>query len=269
MQEQGHSTVERDHQSAIIRYWDCVAARYLELFRDEIRDKPFDLALLRKLADSIGKGARACDVGCGPCAHVTRFLADAGLDIIGIDISPACINLARREQSSIEFRLMDAAALEFPTSSFDGLIAYYLLHYLPLRSWPQVLSGFARVLRPGGRLLVVQKIGRGEAWIPDPMGSDAETFWAATQQAELEEIVVSAGFRLLEGLTRGPLPAEIAVDRIYLLAERAKSGYVTAQFEESRQLSGCQSPESTLWAGYRIRPTSSSAWCCPRPDRNP
>jgi len=56
------------------------------------------------------------------------------------------------------------------------------------------------------------------------MGSDAETFWAATQQAELEEIVVSAGFRLLEGLTRGPLPAEIAVDRIYLLAERAKSG---------------------------------------------
>jgi len=85
----------------------------------------------------------------------------------------------------------------------------------------------------------------------------------------LEEIVVSAGFRLLEGLTRGPLPAEIAVDRIYLLAERAKSGYVTAQFEESRQLSGCQSPESTLWAGYRIRPTSSSAWCCPRPDRNP
>ena len=75
MQEQGHSTVERDHQSAIIRYWDCVAARYLELFRDEIRDKPFDLALLRKLADSIGKGARVCDVGCGPCAHVTRFLA--------------------------------------------------------------------------------------------------------------------------------------------------------------------------------------------------
>jgi hypothetical protein len=55
------------------------------------------------------------------------------------------------------------------------------------------------------------------------MGSDAETFWAAMPQAELEEIVVSGGFRLLEGFTRGPLPAEIAVDRISLLAERTTS----------------------------------------------
>jgi len=45
-----------------------------------------------------------------------------------------------------------------------------------------------RRLRPSGRPLVVQKSGRGEAWIPDPMGSDAETFCAAMRLRGLQQL---------------------------------------------------------------------------------
>jgi ubiquinone/menaquinone biosynthesis C-methylase UbiE len=211
-----------DHRSAIIRYWDSAAARYLDLFRDELRDKSFDVDLFQTLANSLGPNARVCDVGCGPCAHVTRLLADAGLAIVGVDLSPVCIALAHREQPSLDLRVMDAAALEFPASSFDGLVVYYVLHYIPKHCWPQVCAEFARVLRPGGLVFVVMKSGDGEVWLPDPMGGDIDTFWAASSQNELEAIVAFAGFRLIEARTRPPLPTEIALDRVYLLAECAK-----------------------------------------------
>jgi ubiquinone/menaquinone biosynthesis C-methylase UbiE len=214
--------MENDHKSSVIRYWNSVANRYLELFRNELQSKPFDLAQLSGFADSMGAGARVCDVGCGPCAHVTRLLADAGLDMVGIDLSPACIALARLEQPLLDLRVMDATALDFPTSSFDGLVAYYLVHYLPRHSWPELLAEFSRVLRSGGRLLVVMKSGKGEAWLPDPMGGAIETFWAACSAAELADVVGSAGFDIIETSTRGPHAAEFPVDRIYLHAACVK-----------------------------------------------
>jgi len=134
--------MEPEHRSAVRRYWDSVAARYLDLFRDELRDKPFDLDLPRRFADSLGARFHVCDVGCGPYAHLTRLLSDSGLDTIGIDLSPACIELARREHPLLDLRVMDAAALDFGASSFDGLVAYYLLHYLPRNAWPQLVSEF-------------------------------------------------------------------------------------------------------------------------------
>jgi len=207
-------------KSAAMRYWDSAAARYLELFRDELRDKPFDRELLGSFAAALGKGARVCDAGCGPCAHVARLLADAGLNAVGVDASAECIALARKEQPSLDLSVMDAATLEFPAASFDGIVAYYLLHYLPKSEWPPLLSGFARVLRPGGQLLLAMKEGEGEAWIADPLGGPLPTFWAAGSRAELEEAVVAAGFQLLETRARGAYAAEIGVGRIYLLAAR-------------------------------------------------
>jgi len=208
--------------TALLSVADSVAAEYIARFRDELWSKPFDVSLLGAFAGSVGRGARVCDVGCGPCAHVTRLLADLGVETIGVDLSPGCIELARREQPALDLRVMDAMNLSFPASSFDGLVAYYLLHYLTRASWPLLLAEFARVLKPGGRLLVVLKAGEGEAWIPDPMGGAVETFWAACSRNELESFVSSAGFRLVEGSIRHALANEIAIDRIYLQAECAK-----------------------------------------------
>ena len=115
---------------------------------------------------------------------------------------------------------MEARELDFENSSLDGLVAYYLLHYLPKRSWEQVLSEFARVLRPGGKLLIAMKKGEGEGWISDPLGGNIKTFWAACSAEEIKEVLSSAGMPTIETHARYPLPEEIALDRIYLLAER-------------------------------------------------
>lgn len=160
-----------EQSTAVARYWDIVAERYLELFRDEFEGKPYDKQVIASFASGLKTNARVCDAGCGPCGHVTRLLADAGLDAVGVDISPKCIELARKEQPSLRFDVMDMASMAFADGAFQGLVAYYALHYQAKSSLGGVIREFARVLCPGGLLLIVVKEGSGEGWINDPMGS--------------------------------------------------------------------------------------------------
>ena len=207
---------------AIARCWDARANRYLELFRDEFESKPYDVAVLETFAAALPAGARVCDAGCGPCGHVARILADRGLDVVGIDLSAKCVALARAEQPSLRFETMDMAAMSFDDASFDGAVAYYALHDQPKSTLPAVFGEFARVLGPGGRLLVVAKEGAGEGWIDDPMGLPAQVFWSAFSPEELRELCVDASFQAPDCAVRDPFPEEIPVRRIYLTAARAR-----------------------------------------------
>jgi ubiquinone/menaquinone biosynthesis C-methylase UbiE len=208
---------------AVIRYWDIVADKYLDLFRHELESKPYDLEILHAFAIDLGAGSRVCDAGCGPCAHVTRLLVDHGLDVIGIDISSRCISLAQQEQPSLQFEAMDITAMTFADAELDALVAYYVLHYEQKSSLRFVLREFARVLRPGGRILIVVKQGNSDGWIPDPMGSGKSVYWCEFEPDELKALLVQSGFINLNCTVRDPLPNEISVPRIYITANRGTS----------------------------------------------
>ncbi|HET8542116.1 MAG TPA: class I SAM-dependent methyltransferase [Anaeromyxobacter sp.] len=203
-------------------YWDRVAERYLELFRDELAGKPFDRRALDAFAERIGRGGHACDVGCGPCGHVTRYLADRGLDMIGVDISPRCITLARREQPSLRFDLMDMSSLGFRNGTMDGIVAYYAIHYQPAATLPAAIEEFFRVLRPGGELLLVAKDGEGEGWIEDPLGGGEPIFWTGFTAGGLAAAVAAGGFTVDHVEVRQPQVDEIAAKRIYVAASRPR-----------------------------------------------
>lgn len=207
------------HLDEVTRYWDSVADRYLELFRHELRNKPYDRDILRSFAQSLGPGGRVCDIGCGPCAHVSRLLATQGLEVTGIDISPRCVKLAREEEPSLKFQVMNMAQMTFGDGYFGGLVAYYALHYFPKSKLPSVVREFARVSRPRGHLLLVAKEGDGEGLIDDPLGSGQQVFWCAIAADQLEALVAENGFRVLNCAVREPLADEIASRRIYVTAE--------------------------------------------------
>lgn len=95
----------------------------------------------------------ALDVGCGAGAF-TRELAGRARHVVGIDLSPAMIELARRRSShlsNVEFAVQDAATCELPPKRFDCVASLAMLHHLPLR--PMLLRLRAAVA-PGGVLLV-------------------------------------------------------------------------------------------------------------------
>lgn len=101
-------------------YFDTVGPRYFELFKDELSQKSYDRELLTRFAGLLGRGAQLCDAGCGPCGHVTRFLADQGLEVIGVDLSARCIDLVRAAQPDLAFQVMDMLRMDFETDRSSG-----------------------------------------------------------------------------------------------------------------------------------------------------
>src|SRR5438874_3800964 len=113
------------------------------------------LDLLLPLAGSANQ--RVLDVGCGTGFLAFRF-AELGHTVTGIDLSPQMIDRARRktEQAGqkIEFRVGDAAALDCADDSFDLVVARHVIWNLP--DPERGLTEWLRVLRPGGRLVLIE-----------------------------------------------------------------------------------------------------------------
>jgi len=105
------------------------------------------------------EGERALDVCCGT-GDISKALADAGGSVVGLDFSGPMLSVARERFGNahengrnLSFCRGDAEAIPFPDSSFDVVtIAYGLRN---LTDWEHGLEEMWRVLRPGGRLLVM------------------------------------------------------------------------------------------------------------------
>ncbi|WNI22257.1 class I SAM-dependent methyltransferase [Streptomyces sp. ITFR-16] len=211
------SSPEPGSGADVVRTWDARADDYLRLFRHELAGKPYDLEALHAFAGRVRPGGRVYDAGCGPCGHVTALLAARGLDVLGIDLSPRCVALARREQPGCRFAVMDQRAVAEP---LDGLVSYYSLHDQPRSGLPATLASWAAAIRPGGRLLIVAKEGTGDGVIGDPLGSDLRVYWAEFTADELCAAAGAAGFRVDGRTVREAYADEIPTRRIYLAATR-------------------------------------------------
>jgi len=142
----------------VAAHWDRRAAHFDEDFGHSIRT-PAERAAWDRILDLVlaGRGVLdALDAGCGT-GFLTFELVARGHHVTGVDFAPAMIAEARRKAAarslSIRFEEADAERLPFPPGSFDLTISRHLLWTLP---HPEAaIDEWIRVLRPGGRLVVV------------------------------------------------------------------------------------------------------------------
>ncbi len=142
--------------------------------------------------------------------------------VSGIDVSPKMLAKARRKAesarySNVDLQEADARSLPFPDDTFDVLFNSYMFDLLPLSDIPVVLGEFRRVLRPNGRLALVNMSKEDE---------DRRTWWERVYQSLpqrwaayllgscrpvlLMSFVQEAGFGEVEReFIRGLLPSEI------------------------------------------------------------
>lgn len=89
-------------------------------------------------------GERVLEVGCGQ-GHLTKALADRGVDITGIDVNPNAREIAGSER----VMHMSASDLDFESESFDAVISVHAIEHIP--PLEEALSEMVRVLKPAGR----------------------------------------------------------------------------------------------------------------------
>ncbi|RPF36918.1 class I SAM-dependent methyltransferase [Streptomyces sp. TLI_185] len=117
---------------------------------------------LAELSDAEA-GDRVLDVGCGT-GYLSRRMADrVGPDgkVTGVDPSAPVLEYARRKKprpgsAPCTYREGIAESLDLADASFDTVVTSLMLHHLPEDLRPAALREMHRVVRPGGRLLVVE-----------------------------------------------------------------------------------------------------------------
>lgn len=99
-----------------------------------------------------GRGfERALDVGCGE-GRFCRMLRSAGIRAVGLDPTEALVEEARRRDPKGDYRLGRAEDMDFADGTFDLVVSYLTLIDIP--DVEAGIGGMARVLRPGGTLLI-------------------------------------------------------------------------------------------------------------------
>lgn len=173
------------------------SAEYAGLFGDIESTHPLDRALVRSWVDGIC--GHVLDVGCGP-GQWSEFIASCGASVRGMDTVPEFVTHAQTHCPQVEFALGDFNVLPEPAGSVGGVFSWYsLIHHDPV-SIHVPLSEFARVLAPGGGLL----IGFFEGPTVEPFEHAVTTAYR-WPVPELGSVVEEAGFDLVETHTRSVL----------------------------------------------------------------
>ena len=214
----------------VAAHWDRRAASFDEDFGHSIHT-PAERAAWDRILDLVipkRPSLAALDAGCGT-GFLSLEMAARGHRVTGVDFAPAMIAAARRKAAmqglDIHFEKGDAEALPFPPGSFDLVISRHVLWTLP---HPEAaIDEWKRVLRPGGRLAIIDGSRYDEASAP-PQRENARTsseytaiggqlpFYGGRPREEIEAVLLAHG---LVNIASDPLEDLVAAQTAHLVAQ--------------------------------------------------
>ncbi|QZY52006.1 class I SAM-dependent methyltransferase [Leucobacter tenebrionis] len=146
-QDQDHELEEHRVEAA----YSERAAEYTSLLGSVAAMNPLDRTRITSWACAID--GPVLDLGCGP-GHWTAHLARHGVPVSGVDLTPEFVRIARDRFPHVTFSIGDASSLDAEDGSLAGVLAWYSLIHTDPRELPRQLSEAARVLEPGGQILI-------------------------------------------------------------------------------------------------------------------
>ena len=147
---------------SVAEAYDTVAEDYAARLPDTRAEAAIDLAMVDTFAAAVtaGDSARVLDAGCG-AGRMARYLADRGCLVSGVDLSRGMVAMARRDHPDLSFAVGSLSGMPYADDQFDGVLLWYSIIHTPPAGQAQIFAETARVLRPGGHLLVGFQSGDG------------------------------------------------------------------------------------------------------------
>lgn len=209
-----------DRDARVVAAWDAVAADWDELHADDLTRQPLERWLLERVADDAGS-APVLDLACGP-GHVTAFLADAGATVSGLDASPAMIARAQQANPDLDFAVGDFRSLLRPRTApaWGAVLALQCLHHLAPSELAPAVGEMARVLAPGGRLLLSVMVGDRVRPFTEFLSHPVDVTVVEHDAADVLAAVAASGLVDVEWYRRGALPHENGTDQLSVLARK-------------------------------------------------
>lgn len=189
----------RAHRSRA--FFDAVGPEW-DALRKVLQD---DWLRARAVSRLVPRGLTVADVGTGT-GVLALELARLGVRVVAVDRSERMLEAAREKiarsgVAGIELRLGDAAALPLADASVDAAFAHVVLQYLP--SPAEALTDMARVVRPGGVVVVADFLPHEHEWMRQELG----VVWLGFDPEELRGWFGAAGlegfeFEVVDGQSR-------------------------------------------------------------------
>jgi ubiquinone/menaquinone biosynthesis C-methylase UbiE len=179
----------------LIKIYDDLA----EYWGKEIAKPDWGLDELNDFVTLVKKsgGKKILDLGCGSGIQ-SKQLLQAGLEVIGLDLSPEMIRQAKKRIPKAKFIVGDITKMDFPKESFDGVFAQASLLHIPKKLVPKVLGSIHKILRINGIFYLALKEGVGEKEVGEErLGRIIKRFFSFFTKEEIEDFLIDAKFKVL------------------------------------------------------------------------
>ncbi len=130
--------------------WNKIASLYQDKFMElDLYNDTYDF-----ICNSIDKpNAKLLEIGCGP-GNITKYLIAKrpDFDIFGIDIAPNMVELARQNNPTAHFAVMDSRQINNLDSTYDGIVCGFCLPYLSQTETNELIANSYDLLNENGLL---------------------------------------------------------------------------------------------------------------------
>lgn len=217
---------EPEHLAAARAVYDATAEEYAQSVGTEVSatfEGPIDRAVLAAFVELVSQSAlgSVVDVGCGP-GRVAAFLATRGVDVVGVDPSPAMLAVARAAHPRIRFDDGALDTLPFPNRSLVGAVCWYSIIHTPPEHLGRGFAELERVLVPGGHLLVAFQGGDGRSVVrPDAYGTGLTLTSYRHSAADVAAHLTASGFDVRTTIVREAELDHESTPQVFILARTA------------------------------------------------
>jgi ubiquinone/menaquinone biosynthesis C-methylase UbiE len=203
---------------AVRHVYEGLADGYAGRFGNDLENNAFDSGVLDEAIDLLKASALVLDLGCGP-AQVASYATGRGCRAVGVDLTPAMLDVARERNSHLPLINADVLRLPVRDRRVDGAIAWFSLHNLPRSLLGQALGEVRRVLRHEGVFVMATHAGTAEESVEQSWNGTTER--VAITYYEPHQLRSALGIHHLKTVdvrSREPLQHEHAVTKLFITA---------------------------------------------------
>ncbi len=198
---------------AVISTYNKIAKVYANTFSNPSEHMDEFLKLLPE-------NGKVLDAGCGMGAD-SNYAHSKGFKVIGIDMSEKMLEIARGNNSNVDFRLADIKNIKFAENELDGVIASFSLIHIPKENIPKILRRFALFLKPSGAIYVSVQAGESkEIFIDEPLAPEEKLFLNIFSFDEIKNILINEGFEIIYQHKRSPRKKELPFTKLFIIAAK-------------------------------------------------